>query len=371
MRIGLLASNLTTITDQTERGIETFVHLFTKNLAEKSESQDLKITAFASGNSQLPVPIVSLFQTASADDPDIGRTYYPMFELPLLSKAFQMQDQFDLYHAHLGNSENVLAFAPFVNKPILITLHTVLDLDYEKKYLSLFKDLKNVFYISISNNQRKPLPNLNYVKTIYHGIDTEKYKYSENGGDTIFWMGRATTEKGFDIALPLINKVGKKSIIVPAFRPKFEDWAKSIISQYPNLAITYKATKEEIVNFYQRSRLYLFPIQWEEPFGLVMAESMACGTPIVAFARGSVPEIIKDGETGFIVNSSEQDIRGNWIIKKTGIAGLEEAINRIYSMSDQDYKKMRTACRNHVEKNFSVDRMVDEYISIYKQLTGL
>lgn len=99
-----------------------------------------------------------------------------------------------------------------------------------------------------------------------------------------------------------------------------------------------------------------------------MIEAMACGTPVVAYARGSVPEVIKDGETGFIVNPSDTDIRGNWIIKKTGIEGLCEAVERIYSMPEDQYRQMRRNCRAHVEKNFTVERMVDEYEKVYKEI---
>ena len=95
---------------------------------------------------------------------------------------------------------------------------------------------------------------------------------------------------------------------------------------------------------------------------------MACGTPVIAYARGSVPEIIKDGETGFIINSSEQDKRGDWIIKKTGIEGLCEAVEKIYSLSVEQYKQMRKNCRVHVETHFTVERMTDDYEKIYQQI---
>jgi glycosyltransferase involved in cell wall biosynthesis len=123
--------------------------------------------------------------------------------------------------------------------------------------------------------------------------------------------------------------------------------------------------------FYGGSRLTLFPIQWEEPFGLVMTESMATGTPVIAFARGSVPEVMKDGETGFIINPSDNDIRGNWLIKKTGVEGLIEAINKIYDMPANEYLKMRKNCRKHVEQKFSMEKMVDSYEDVYKKILGL
>jgi glycosyltransferase involved in cell wall biosynthesis len=99
-----------------------------------------------------------------------------------------------------------------------------------------------------------------------------------------------------------------------------------------------------------------------------MIEAMACGTPVVAYARGSVPEVIKDGETGFIINSSENDIRGNWIVKKTGIDGLCEAVEKIYSMPQEQYHQMRRNCRAHVEKRFTIERMIEEYVRIYYQI---
>jgi len=127
-------------------------------------------------------------------------------------------------------------------------------------------------------------------------------------------------------------------------------------------------TSEKRNELIASSRCFIFPIKWEEPFGLVMIESMASGTPVIAYARGSTPEVIKDGETGFLVNSSEEDIRGDWIIKKTAIEGLCEAVEKIYAMPEEEYKAMRRNCRAHVEKNFTVERMVDEYETVYQQI---
>jgi glycosyltransferase involved in cell wall biosynthesis len=112
----------------------------------------------------------------------------------------------------------------------------------------------------------------------------------------------------------------------------------------------------------------LFPIEWEEPFGLVMVESMATGTPVIAYARGATKEIIKDGETGFLVNPSDIDIRGNFIIKKTGQAGIQEAVERIYSMPDNEYARIRQNCRRHVENLFTIEKMVNQYIDFFKTL---
>lgn len=103
-------------------------------------------------------------------------------------------------------------------------------------------------------------------------------------------------------------------------------------------------------------------------FGLVMIGVMSCGTPVVAYARGSVPEVIKDGETGFIVNPSDEDKRGDWIIKKTGIEGLVEAVKRIYSMPENQYQQLRKNCRRHIENNFTAERMINDYVQVYQEI---
>ena len=121
-------------------------------------------------------------------------------------------------------------------------------------------------------------------------------------------------------------------------------------------------------NHYKNAAYFLYPLQWEEPFGLTFIEAMACGTPVIAFARGAVPEIVEDGKTGFIVNGSDDDKRGNWIVKKTGIEGICEAIKRISKMPDNKYKEMRRYCRKYTEKHFDISRMADDYEVLYKNL---
>ncbi len=140
------------------------------------------------------------------------------------------------------------------------------------------------------------------------------------------------------------------------------------MKRYNHVSIDFDTNRYNLAKHYQSSKVFLFPVILEEPFGFVMAESMACGTPVVAYAKGAVPELVKDGLTGYIVNSSDDDIRGNWIIKKTGVKGLCEAINKIYSLQKDKYEEMRTNCRKHVEANFDIDRMVKEYIDVYKRL---
>lgn len=373
MNVAFLASNSVKISKNTKKGTEIFVYSLIKYLAR---DKSLKITAFASGDSKLPVKVESVNYRSSTEDKNIGMKNHKLFELFLLNKAFMMQNKFDIFHVNITCGEIVLPFASYVKKPIIVTLHGPIDEGYLKKYFAIFKELPNVYFVSISNAQRKPCPNLNYIKTIYHGIDLKRdFTFNPAGGKQIIWTGRAIPEKGLDIVLHIIQKTKKSAKIFPMIRDEYLDWLKTVIIKRRNIInqairiyTDFDIHRSELKYHYQTSKLFLFPLQWEEPFGLTLIESMACGTPVVAFARGSVPEIVKDGVTGFIVNPSESDIRGNFIIKKTGVEGLCEAVEKIYSLPEEQYKQMRLACRTHVENNFTVERMVADYVKVYQQV---
>lgn len=369
MKIAIVASNYVSVNKDIARGPEVFTHTYLWNLAKYGKEKQLEIVVFASGNSNVPFKLESVNYLSSLEDPDIGIQHHKLFELALFSKAFSQQDQFDLYHVTTGDERAILPFMPFVRKPVLFTLHTPLAVKATQKFHALFTFLKNVFFVSISNSQRKPIPNLNYIKTIYHGIDLNEFSFGVTPEEFILWMGRGNPEKGVDVGLEVARQIDRNAEFYIAQREKHVAWLEQLLEKKgPKTKINLAADRNQAVSRYQYAKLFLFPIQWEEPFGLVMIESMACGTPVVAYARGSVPEIIKDGETGFIVNSSPDDVRGDWIVKKTGIEGLCEAVERIYSMPEEQYKQMRKNCRAHVEKNFTVERMVDEYEKVYEEI---
>ncbi|MBI2597062.1 glycosyltransferase [Candidatus Daviesbacteria bacterium] len=373
MKIAIICSNFVSITKDVKKGTEIFDHILINNLAKADKNLD--ITAFASGDSNLPVKIESIdYHPAILDKSIIQKDKHVIFELALISRAFSKQDNFDLYHINIGDGDIALPFAPFVKKPLLITLHYTQEAEYIDKYFSLFSSYKNVSFVSISNAQRNFFPDLNYAGTIYHGIETETFKFDSKGGESIIWAGRGVPDKGLNIVFQILKKIQRKARIFPLKKQEHIAWLNKQVADLKDLMpsqdvfIEFDKDRFELVNHYQLGRLFLFPIQWEEPFGLVLIESMACGTPVVAFARGSVPEIVKDGKTGFIVNPAETDIRGDWVIKKTGIDGLCEAIEKIYSMPEKEYQKMRQNCRSLVEKSFSADKMAKEYMNVYRKI---
>jgi len=281
---------------------------------------------------------------------------------------FLLKEKFDIIHNHA--SWRFLIFEKlFSPKKFITTLHGPLNIDYQNL---VFLEHKESFYISISNNQRKDLPNLNYVKTIYNGVDTNFFKFKEyEKQDHLLFFARFSPEKGIKEAIEVIEKVKRKFVVaakVDRNDLNFFNSLKERVENNPKIEFHGEVGLDKKTLYYQNARALFVPIMWEEPFGLMFTEAMASGTPVITFARGSVPEVIKDGETGFIVNPSNDDIRGDFIIKKTGIEGLCEAVERIYSMPEEQYRKMRKACREHVEKNFTVEKMVDEYEKIYKEI---
>ncbi len=375
MKVALVCSNFFTISKDVKKGTEIFDYILIDNLVKVG--QDLHLSAFASGDSNLPVKVESVDAKSSVSDRSIvKKDKHLIFELALLSKAFSRQDRFDLYHINIGDGDIALPFAPFVKKPILITLHYTQAAGYINKYFSLFKDLANVSFVSISNAQRKFFPDLPYAGTIYHGIETALFKFNDQGGEAMMWAGRGVADKGLGTILGLLEQTKKKIKLFPIKKQESLNWLNQQIAALKqnipstDMQIEFDKDRFELIKEYQTSKLFLFPIQWEEPFGLVLIEAMACGTPIVAFARGSVPEIVKDGQTGFIVNPSEGDIRGDWIIKKTGVEGLAEAIERIYSLPKEQYQKMRQNCRMLAEKSFSAETMALEYLKVYRKIVA-
>lgn len=374
IRLGILNSNFVTINRHTKKGTEIFDYMLIRQLARQAKRHNLQITAFASGDSELPVRLISINDKSSLKDKDIGIEHHKTFELALLSKGLSMQNDFDIYHINIGNGDVVLPFAPFINKPILVTMHgSFLEDKYNKKYLSLFDNLKNIYFVSLSSVQRLPLPNLNYIDTIPHGIEIKRnWTFDPNGGPHMMWAGRAIKEKGLKELLPIVKKTKKMLKVFPIIKDESPEWIKNLVDNHipPIKYFHIKKTlsRYELAKEFQTSKLFLFPILWEEPFGLVLIESLASGTPVVAYAKGSVSEIIEDGVTGFIVNSSPDEIKGNFIIKKTGIDGLCEAIERIYAMPTDQYREMRKACRQAVEKHFTVQRMAKRYIETYKKV---
>jgi len=295
------------------------------------------------------------------------------YGLDLVSRAF-LDDQkihFDIIHVYADYYSYY--FGGFTKTPVIFTIHDPVFPRDTFEYWRL-KKFSNYNHIAISHNQKgQYLKELGLKSTavIHHGINLSKFRLSAHTDNHMAMIGRFIPEKGFDEGIKISTKLKIPLLIASSSNYEKTSYYTDQIQPFLNSPLISKleflGTKERDFVL-QKSKVFLFPIKWEEPFGLTMIEAMACGTPVIAYARGSVPEIIKDGITGFIVNPSDDDIRGDFTIKKTGSAGFEEAVKRIYSMTESEYKKMRSNCRKHVEENFSIKKMVDNHEKLYQTI---
>lgn len=265
MKIAILTSNRFHIGADTKKGTEIVFRMLVESLTKRTDNTELSITAFCSGDSDLPVRIESIEKYPTSHDLTIPQEKNIIFELALISKAFSMQDNFDLYHINIGDGDIALPFAPFVKKPILITLHNLPDEDYKRKYFSLFRQQKNLFFISTSNTQRSLLPELNYAGTIYHGIEIEKFKFDPSGGENIIWAGRGMPDKGFNTVLEVVKNTGKIAKLFPIRKAEFIQWLDQQISDYQDLVLNQKVSvepdqnRDSLISQYQSGKLFLFP----------------------------------------------------------------------------------------------------------------
>jgi glycosyltransferase involved in cell wall biosynthesis len=215
----------------------------------------------------------------------------------------------------------------------------------------VYGKFKKANYVSISKNQRKPMPNLNFTGNVYNGIEVNKFPFSEKVGNYLAFLGRMSPEKGPLQAIEVAKMAGLKLKMAAKVDVVDKDFFEGIIKPLiDNKQIEFigEIGHKEKAEFLNNALALLAPIQWEEPFGLYFIEAMACGTPVISFNRGSVPEIIENGKTGFIVNSTKE--------MASAIKDLDK-INRI-------------DCRKHVEGHFTVEKMAEGYINVYKKILG-
>lgn len=382
MRIGIIGSIAKPISLLSTGGTEVFSALIAIGLKNKGHKVSLFATADSLPNKQLDgIQFISIADKSIQNlRADFIKQYHRDFNSEEKSKliaclnqrsiikSLKLENELDIFHDNTC-SYLVGSASDLFHVPIVTTLH--MPPSAFSHYTTLPKLIitpKN-HYISISRweQEHASIPS----DLIYNGIRVEDYIFSENSLNYGAWIGRIDpkTPKGLKEAI-LASKLNHFQLIFSGYITDNDYFEKEIkVLLEPNIQqVAAFSSLQEKSNFFNQAKFSIFPIQWEEPFGLVFIESMACGTPVVAFARGSVPEVIKDGETGFIVNSSPDDIRGDWIIKKTGIEGLCEAVERIYAMPENEYRQMRRACRAHVEKNFTVEKMVDQYEEVYKKI---
>lgn len=356
LKIAQVAPLWLTIPPKKYGGIERVVSYLTEELIKRGH----KVTLFASGDSKTKAKLVSVYPRGLREDKIPWTNHF--WNLESLSKAFTRGNDFDVIHCHLDLWP--LFFQELTKTPVIHTLHNPMytdppadskNLPIRLKMFDLHK--KTSWGSFISKSQRTLCPvKFNRASIIYNGIDISLLKFNPKPKDYFVWIARIDPYKGIENAIEAAEKTGIKLLLAGSLDPARYDYFKEKIKPRLNSKIKYvgEISQKDFSDFYGNAIACLYPIEWHEPFGLIMAESMACGTPVIAFNRGSVSELVKDGETGFVVPMLNSKGKKN-------INGLAQSIKKINQINRAD-------CRKRVEKYFTYQKMTDQYEKLYYKL---
>ncbi|HDJ30421.1 MAG TPA: glycosyltransferase family 4 protein [bacterium] len=353
LKIAQIAPLWVSIPPEKYGGIERIVYYLSEELVKRGH----KVTLFASGDSKTKAKLVSVYPRALKKD-NIPWTD-PFWNLENLSVAFRSANQFDIVHSHLDLW--ALFFQELTKTPVVHTFHNPLytsSITAPERLptrLKMFQIHRNTtFGCFISKSQRKLCPvKFPHNWVVYNGIDLSQYKFYPQGDEYFAWIARIDPYKGIENAILAAEKAGVKLLLAGRLDKSRRDYFKTKIKPHLGRKIKYvgELSQEELPEFYGRAKAILYPIEWHEPFGLIMTEAMACGTPVIAFDRGSVSEVIKDKKTGFVVPMLDKKGKKN-------INGIVKAIHEIETIKRED-------CRKWVEKKFTYQKMTDRYEEVY------
>lgn len=328
-------------------GTEVFAYLLAKELTKRGHI----VTVFASGDSQIEGQLQGIANEEEINKIEQNQRLFYGYTLLESQLIALKQKEFDIIHINYFESFLFTPFSKLIEKPVIYTVHS--DLFTSPSWQKLTNEtVKNSDkFIFVSKNAHDKASLLTNKAYIYNGIDTTNFPFSKNQGDYLFWLGRVRKKKGIKEAVEAAIKSGENLIVSgvidnPEEKIFFEKEVEPLIKKNKNIKFIGPVNFSEKVKLYQEAKAFLFPVSWEEPFGLTMVEAMATGTPVIGFNRGAVPEVIKDKETGFVVEN------------------VDQMVGRIKDIDQID----RLHCRQRVEKNFSLEKMVDQYESLYYSL---
>jgi len=338
VRIAQIAPLYEAVPPKLYGGTERVVSYLTEELVRRGH----EVTLFASGDSVTGAELVPIcpqalrLDTACAD---------PLaLHIVMLERVFQLAQHFDVLHFHVDYLHYPLSRRQTV--PHVTTLHGRLDLP---ELPCVYDEFTDVSVVSISDAQRAPLPQANWQATVHHGLPLNLHAARDGEGGYLAFLGRISPEKRVDRAVEIARRVGlplKVAAKVDAADRRYYQREIEPLFRDPLVEYIGEIGEHEKGEFLGNALALVFPINWPEPFGLVMIESMACGTPVIAWRCGSVPEVIDEGETGFVVDD------------------LEGAVRAVEQARTLD----RRRCRQGFERRFSVARMARDYLTVYRQL---
>jgi len=338
MRIAQVAPLYESVPPKYYGGTERVVSYLTEELVQQGHD----VTLFASGDSITSAQLAATTRRSlRLDEHCVDQLAHHVL---MLERVVHRARSFDVIHFHV----DYLHF-PYSRRhatPQLTTLHGRLDLP---DLVPLYREFRDMPVVSISAAQREPLPFANWLGTVHHGLPRDLYRFQREAGEYLAFIGRIAPEKRADRAIEIAKRAGMPLKIAAKVddvdREYYETLIKPLLHD-PCIEYLGEIGEGEKDEFLGRARALLFPIDWPEPFGLVMVEAMACGTPVIAFGGGSVPEIIDEGQTGFIVDD------------------LDDAVAAVHRVGELD----RRRCREVFEERFTATRMARDYFELYSTL---
>jgi glycosyltransferase involved in cell wall biosynthesis len=341
MKIAQVAPLYESVPPKWYGGTERIVSYLTEELVRQGH----QVTLFASGDSVTQARLVdACARSLRLDQECVDEIAH---YIVLLEQVFRQASAFDLIHFHIDYLHFPLSVRQHI--PTVTTLHGRLDLP---DLVPLYQMFPSIPVVSISDAQRTPLPAVNWLGTVYHGLPEDLYTFRETPGTYLAFLGRISPEKGVEQAIAIAQQVGMPLKIAAKVDRKDRDYFQEVVQPllHNNSLVQYigEVGGDNKDTFLGEAYALLFPIDWPEPFGLVMIEAMACGTPVIAYPRGSVSEVLEDGVTGWIVEGIEEAVQG---------------VARVPALS-------RARCRQVFEERFSASRMTHDYLQIYKRLLG-
>ncbi len=345
LRIAQVAPLYESVPPKLYGGTERVVSYLTEELVRRGN----QVTLFASGDSMTTARLHAGYPKALRLSGQVNVAAHGTgLHLPMLSADYDHADASDVIPAHLDYW--TFNLTRLVATPTVTTLHGRLDLEDLHPIYNSYRDLP---LISISNAQRTPLPAMNWVATVHHGVPREHLHFNPKGGKYLAFLGRIAPEKRPDIAIAIARKAGIPLKIAAKVDEIDLEYYKTtiepMIKSGPGVEYIGEINELQKSEFLGNALALLFTIDWPEPFGLVMIEALACGTPVIARPFGSVPEIMRDGVTGFIASEFDD---------------LVAAVKKVDTLS-------RQACREEYERRFAVEVMAEKYERIYRELIAI
>ena len=338
MKIAQVAPLAESVPPRLYGGTERIVSYLTEELVAMGH----EVTLFATGDLRTSAELVAPWPRALRFDPGLKDTSIP--HVLMLEEVYRRGGEFDVIHCHLDYCHFSLLNRQ--STPFLTTLHGRLDLPEVAAFLGAFPDAP---LVSISNNQRAFVPHANFVSTVYHGLPVNLLQPQSVKPTYLAFLGRISPDKGPERAIRIARQTGIPLKIAAKVDQEDRDYFSKIIRPMIDgrtVAMQGEISEAQKAEFLSGAVALLMPIDWPEPFGLVMIEAMACGTPVVAFNRGSIPEIVDHGVTGFIVEDESE---------------AAAAIGKIHTMS-------REMVRSHFQNRFTARRMALDYLDVYRNL---